>query len=318
LITDPRSEVSRLYDGGAARFLGRELTRAKSHIYIFCLILLMAFGLHAQSTSDFAESRSACALGRGGEVVNRANAMGFRVGLAEACVKALTWAASNSRLLDLYADTSGQANARGLVERITDNARASTTPFRLTGSAQEMLNNGHLIPSIAFDAGFTRGYLERTSPPSGSMDMPTLNRRTEECLTEVQSLSVCAEVGRIQGALANQMNNAFSNSGSNSFPAPRSESQGPDRASTEAAVNQKFLDWSRSWSMDRYSPGSAHVDGVDCSRQCKASGRFTFTRWGAPHTIAFVAFMESQGDGSYRIGRLCYDDNTSNMRDCTD
>jgi len=316
-MTVPRWETLRLYDGGVARSVGRELRRNQWHMYIFYLILLTALCADAQSASDFAESRAACAMGRGGEVVSRANAMGFRMGLAEACVKALTWAASNNRLLELYADSAGQANALTLVVKITDNATAATAPFHLTDSAQKMVSGGHLVPSIAFDAGFTRGYLEKASPPSGSMDMPTLNRRTEGCLNEAQSLAACAEAGRLQGSLASQMNNAFSNPNSNSHPASRNESQGPERASTEAAVNRKFMEWSRSWSMDRYSPGSARIEGIDCSGQCKASGRFTFIRWGVAHTIPFVAFMQSQGDGNYRIGRLCYDDDTSNMRDCT-
>jgi hypothetical protein len=179
-----------------------------------------------------------------------------------------------------------------------------------------MLTNGQLIPNVAFDAGFTRSFLERTAPPSGSIDMAALSSRTEGCLTENESLAVCAEVGGIQGALAYQTSNAFSDSGAT--PAGRTEPQGPDRAQTEAAIDQKFRDWSQSWSWDRYNPGSAHVRSVDCSGQCKASGQFTFTRGWSPHTIPFVVFLQSEGGGKYSLGRLCYDDNTSGTRDCTD
>jgi len=39
---------------------------------------------------------------------------------------------------------------------------------------------------------------------------------------------------------------------------------------------------------------------------------------GAIHTIAFVAFLSSESDGKYSIGRLCYNDDTSGMRECVD
>jgi hypothetical protein len=283
---------------------------------VACVILLVPMSVHGQSASDVAESRLACAQGLGQQAVNRAREMGFQMGLADVCVKALSWTANNGKLLDLYASDSGQGNARQLVNRIADNARSSVTPFRATGSAQEMLNNGQLIPSVAFDAGFTRSFLEKTAPPSGSIDMAALKGRTEGCLTENQSLAICAEVGRIQGALAYQTSNAFSHS--SATPAAITEPQGPDRAQTGAAIDQKFRNWSQSWSWDRYSPGSAHVSSIDCSGQCKASGQFTFTRLGVPHTIPFVAFIQSEDGGKYSLGRLCYDDSTTGTRDCTE
>jgi hypothetical protein len=273
--------------------------------------------MYSQSPSDVAEARLACAQGQGQQAVNRARTKGFQMGLADACVKALNWTANNSKLLDLYASDSGQGNPRQIVDRITDIARSSTTPFRASGSSQQMVNGGQVIPSVAFDAGFTRSFLEKTAPPSGSIDMAALKSRTEGCLSENQSLAVCAEVGRIQGALAYQTSNAFSDSSATS--APRSSPQGPDRAQTQAAIEQKFRNWSQSWSWDRYSPGSARVTSIDCSGQCKASGQFTFTRLGAPHTIPFVAFIQTEDGGKYSLGRLCYDDttNASSMRDCT-
>jgi hypothetical protein len=281
-----------------------------------CLIFLVPKSMYSQSASDVANSRFNCAQGLGQQAVNRARALGFQMGLAEVCVKALNWTANNGRLLDLYASDSGQGNARQLVNRITDNARSSAAPFRASGSPQAMLNGGQLIPSVAFDAGFTRSFLEKTAPPSRSFDMAALKSRTEACLTENQSLAVCAEVGRIQGALAYQTSNAFSDSGAPS--AAKTDPQGPDRAKTEAAVDRKFRNWSQSWSWDRYNPGSARVTNIDCSGQCKASGQFTFTRLGAPHTIPFVVFIQSEDGGKYSLGRLCYDDNTTGSRDCTD
>ena len=281
-----------------------------------CLIFVVPIGIYAQDASDVAKSRFACARGLGQQAVSRARAMGFQMGLADVCVKALDWTANNGKLLDLYAGDSGQGNARQLVNRMTDNARSSTTPFRANGSPQEMLNNGQLIPSVAFDAGFTRSFLENTAPPSGQIDMAGLKSKTEGCLAENQSLAVCAEVGRIQGALAYQTSNAFSHS--SATPAAKTEQQGPDKSQIEAAVDQKFQNWSQSWSWDRYNSGSARVTSIDCSGQCKASGQFTFTRLGMAHTIPFVVFIQSGDGGKFSLGRLCYDDTTSNSRDCTE
>ena len=33
---------------------------------------------------------------------------------------------------------------------------------------------------------------------------------------------------------------------------------------------------------------------IECPEQCKASGEFSFTRFGVLHTIAFVAFIQSR------------------------
>jgi hypothetical protein len=111
------------------------------------------------------------------------------------------------------------------------------------------------------------------------------------------------------------MNNAFSDSGGTR--AAESESQGPDRSQTAAAIDRKFQNWAQSWSFDRYRPGSAQITGMNCSEQCKASGRFSFTRMGALHTIPFVAYLSRGSDGNYSLGRLCYNDETTNMLDCT-
>ena len=91
--------------------------------------------------------------------VDRARGYGFQVGLAEACVKALRWAAANNKLLDLY--QSGASGASIQVNRYTDRARLSTGPYRPTGSPQEMWRGGELTPSLAFDAGFVRSFLEK-------------------------------------------------------------------------------------------------------------------------------------------------------------
>jgi hypothetical protein len=306
-----------LYDEKTLRPPFKTINQDVFPTVLACLIFLVPMSIGSQTPSDVTESRRACAQGLGRQAVDRASAMGVQMGLADVCVKALNWTANNGKLLDLYAGVSGEGNARQFVNRVTDNARSSTTPFRASGSPQEMSNNGKLIPSVVFDAGFTRSFLEKTTLPSGSIDMAALKSRTEGCLTENQSLAVCAEVGQIQGALAYQTSSAFS--GSSGTPAPKSGQQGPDRAETEVAIDQKFQTWSQSWSWDRYSPKSAHLTSIDCSGQCKASGQFTFTRLGTPHTIPFVAIIQTENGGRYSLGRLCYDDSTTgtSMRDCT-
>lgn len=272
-------------------------------------------GMHAQSASDVAESRVSCAQGLGQQGLARVQAMGVRMGLAEMCVKALSWTAKNGDLLAFYTNNgSGRDAARVLVDRLADSAKTSTAPFR--GSApMDMWNRGELTPSLAFDAGFTRSYVENPGTPPASMNAADLQRTTEGCLNETQSLAVCADAGRIQAALAYQMVNAFSNNGDTR--AAQSQSQGPDRAQTAAAIDQKFQQWASGWSFDRYNPGSAQVTGMDCSGQCKVSGQFSFTRFGSLHTIPFVAFLSSQGNGQYALGRVCYNDETTNMQDCT-
>lgn len=282
--------------------------------FVACLLVSTAMDLYSQNSSDVAASRVDCARGLGEQAVSRAQAMGFRMGLADVCIKALNWSADNDELLAFYGGNSGQGDAQQIVDRITENAQSSTRPFRSSGSPQEMLQEGHLIPSLVFDAGFTRSFLEKAAPPTGSIDMATLRSRTEGCLSESQSLAVCANVGRIQGALAYQTSSAFSGT-TTAHPAG---AQGPDQGQTEAAIDQKFQNWAQSWSWDRYNPGSAHVTSIDCSGSCKASGEFTFTRLGTPHTIPFVAFLRSEGGGKYSLGRLCYDDSTTGSRDCTD
>ena len=298
------------------RALSEGLKKDRVLILFTCLIFLVPVYMHGQSASDVAESRLSCVRGLAQEGVERVRAMGVQMGPVEMCVKALNWTANNGKLLDIYMSETGPAGARLLINRLTDSARASAGPFRPTGSPLEMWNKGELTPSLAFDAGFARSYLEKQAAPSDSMNPAELKRRTEGCLNQTQSLAVCVDAGRMQGALAYQMNNAFSDNGSTAAPA--SESQGPDRAQTQAAIDQKFQNWSQSWSFDRYRAGSAEITNMNCSDQCKASGRFSFVRFGSLHTINFVAFLPSEGDGKYSLGRLCYNDETTNMQDCTD
>jgi hypothetical protein len=285
-------------------------------ILLACLDFLAPMGMYGQSAASYGEARVACAQGLGRQAVDSARAQGFQRGLADLCVLALSSTASSGKLLDMYRGQTGEEGARLLVNQFTDRARLSTVPFRSSSTPQEMWNKGELTPSLAFDAGFTRSFLDKTKTPPGSIDMAELKRKTEECLSQTQSLAVCADLGGIQGALAYQTSNAFSGSGVT--PSPKTAPQGPDKAQTAAAIDRKFQIWAQSWSWDRYQPGSVQITSMDCTEQCKASGRFSFNRLGAIHTIPFVAFLPSVGDGKYSLGRLCYNDDTNGMRECTD
>jgi len=282
---------------------------------IACLIFLTPASTYGQSASDIAATRRSCVQGLAQQALNQIHAAGIQMGLAEMCVRALSWTANNDKLLDIYVRGTGRDEALALVNRLTDSAKSSTGPFRPEGSPGEMWRRGDLTPSLAFDAAFTRSYLNRPTTSSASTNPAELKRITEGCLRQTQSLADCAEAGRIQAALAYQMNNAFSNNGS--AREPKSENQGPERAPTQVAIDQKFQKWARSWSFDRYRPGSAQITDMNCTDQCKVSGRFSFVRMGSLHTIPFVAFLPSLGDGSWTLGRLCYNDETTNMLDCT-
>jgi hypothetical protein len=308
--------LARMTPGGPAGpgLLLRGFGRYGFASLLLCLILLGSMSLHAQNASDVAQSRLSCAQGLAQQGVSRVQAMGVRMGAVEMCVRALSWTASNADLLDIYVRGTGRGGARLLVNRLTENARVSTNPFRASGAPLEMWQKGELTPSLAFDAGFVRSYMEKTGAPTGTMNAAELQKRTEGCLNEAQSLAVCADAGRIQGSLAYQMNHVFTDKSAS--PSLQSASQGPDRAAAAAAIDRKFQEWARRWSWDRYHPGSVQVTGVDCSAQCTVSGRFTFDRLGALHTIPFAAFMSSEGNGKYSVARLCYNDDTKNIQDC--
>lgn len=102
-----------------------------------------------------------------------------------------------------------------------------------------------------------------------------------------------------------------------STPQGPSAQSGPDQTDTEARINDKFIQWSEGWAMDQYHPGSAHIDTMNCGDGgCEARGRFSFFRGGTRLTITFDAQLPRVGDNQFALRRLCYDDNTTGMRDC--
>jgi hypothetical protein len=195
---------------------------------------LTAFG---QSSSSFAEARVACAEGLGQQAVERARAGGLNRGLADLCVTALNSTAADGKLLEIYGHT-GEADARLLIKRFIDSAQLSTSPFHADGTPAEMLKKGEWIPSLAFDAGFTQSFLERQKVPSVSMSSAELKRKTEGCLSQTQSLAICVDAGRIQGALAYQTSKAFSDN--NAPSTPIAGSPVPNKSQIKTLVDQKF------------------------------------------------------------------------------
>jgi hypothetical protein len=96
-----------------------------------------------------------------------------------------------------------------------------------------------------------------------------------------------------------------------------SDQSGPNQTDTEARINDKFIQWSEGWAMDQYQPGSAHIDNMNCGDGgCVARGHFSFFRGGTRLTITFDAQLPRVGDNQYALRRLCYNDNTTGMRDC--
>jgi hypothetical protein len=102
-----------------------------------------------------------------------------------------------------------------------------------------------------------------------------------------------------------------------STPQGPSNQSGPPQADAEARIDAKFIQWSEGWAMDQYQPGSAHIDNMSCGDGgCEARGRFSFFRGGTRLTITFDAQLPRIGDNQYALRRLCYNDNTTGMRDC--
>jgi len=102
-----------------------------------------------------------------------------------------------------------------------------------------------------------------------------------------------------------------------STPQSPSDQSGPHQTDAEARINDKFIQWSEGWAMDQYQPGSAHIDTMNCGDSgCEARGHFSFFRGGTRLTITFDAQLPRIGDNQYALRRLCYNDNTTGMRDC--
>ena len=100
--------------------------------------------------------------------------------------------------------------------------------------------------------------------------------------------------------------------------APASTAARPkDADAIDAAIDAQFIAWARNWFTDRYARGSAHVAQAQCqAKECLASGRFAFTRAGAPYQATFDASLSTDGTASYAVTRLCYDDPSSGLSDC--
>jgi hypothetical protein len=100
-------------------------------------------------------------------------------------------------------------------------------------------------------------------------------------------------------------------------PIPPTGWDAPNATAAEALIDRAFTYWSSDWDWDIYRPGSAHVLNMDCrSGNCRVLGQFTFIRLGNPYTIGFTAALDYGGGGDVSVGRLCYSDTTTGMKDC--
>jgi len=266
----------------------------------------------AGNTSDW---RLLCAKGLAQDAVNNGRKQGWTIELADVCVAALRWTAHDGKLLAPYMNGTHDDGARFYIDSSTDDAALKTETFFSHGTPQEMWKAGDLTPSEVFDTGFARSFLEKDALPDKPTNLVQLKRWTTSCMNMEAPLSVCAAMGRLQGALAFAARDSV---GDYHPSKSQSKDQGPDKGEAETAINNGFISWSSGWSMDRYQRGSAHIDNISCGeRGCQATGRFTFFRMGNMLTIPFSADFNYAKDEKYYLDQLCYSDNTTGMRDCT-
>jgi hypothetical protein len=138
-------------------------------------------------------------------------------------------------------------------------------------------------------------------------DSPELRKMIHDKKYLQDSILMCKRVGLVY-------NNP---SWQNPMPSSQTRQAGLDRLKAQTAINDKFVDWSSGWMVDRYRAGSAHIENMSCgARGCEALGQFTFLRMGAVHTIEFSAQFNPTGQNQYYLVRLCYNDQTTGMQDC--
>jgi hypothetical protein len=262
--------------------------------------------------------RHNCAAAAAQEGVDAVRRTGKDVTLADQCVAALRWTAHDGKLLELYINeyaAADEASARTYIKKITDDAVRETAPFQPRGTPKEMWGRGDNMPSYVFDAAFALGFLEKASPPAIPPDLAQLRSQTEACLNLRASLATCAAVGRMQGALAYQARGSVGEY----YDSSQVQLDGPDWPQAEGTIDERFAEWSSSWSTDQYQSGSAHITGMHCdARNCRTQGRFSFFRSGVAYAIEFLADFGRQGEDKYHLDRLCYNDTTIGQRDCTD
>ncbi|MFT3720266.1 hypothetical protein [Pseudorhodoferax sp.] len=85
----------------------------------------------------------------------------------------------------------------------------------------------------------------------------------------------------------------------------------------QRAVDTRFGQWSRSWSIDRYIPSSTKIQESQAQGPGTyyAKGTFQFVRFGSRYEIPFAATLDSKNN-DLTVRNLCYRDNTSGMNDC--
>lgn len=91
-----------------------------------------------------------------------------------------------------------------------------------------------------------------------------------------------------------------------------------DLVAANSLVNDAFVDWSRSWFMDRYVAQSARAtEQRSEGGQYYLRGTFRFTRGGGLAEIPFSATLR-QAAGGLSLNTVCYNDTTTGMTDCSD
>jgi hypothetical protein len=166
--------------------------------------------------------------------------------------------------------------------------------YRLLGSEKSYL--------VARRTADQLGLIESTQGPTDTLELKKMVH-DQQYLRE--TIDRCRGVGLV-----------YDGDGASTQQGP-SDQPGPPQADAEARINAKFIQWSEGWAMDQYQPGSAHIDNMSCGDGgCEARGHFSFFRGGTHLTITFDAQLPRIGDNQYALRRLCYNDNTTGMRDC--
>ena len=167
----------------------------------------------------------------------------------------------------------------------------------------------HLAPPMR---PFAFRFIERFTQAQFRSEISNNGERT---LRLVQLLTV------VPGSSTGVVSSAEQSAGQQPPAAPSaSQRKGGAQAApaANAAIDAKFIIWSRSWIYDRYVAGSAKADSIECNAAaCKATGRFAFIRGQLANQAAFQALLESVSENTFVVRRLCYVDPTTSMTDCT-
>jgi len=160
--------------------------------------------LHRDTDYTVAAERWTCAMGKEPAMVSdeRRQGAAFFPDAADACVAVLTRTARDRHLPNLYGRLLTEL---GGAPSEQDGLPQAIGTAALSGRGQVAIGNGKMMtvsPAVAFDAGFTIGYLERGAKAPGSADPEQLKRLSQNCLAGTAAFGACYSAGYMYGAKA--------------------------------------------------------------------------------------------------------------------